>query len=934
MRRIFPLLAFLLFVFRAPAVLGLPDLQPYTPAGWDGPLVVGVVSQPQSNAASIFNNQTVYFNSAFANLSAEAIAVGFRVQYLLDGAPVGYYDKPAGMASMSATAVYGSLGLLSSGSHTLEMIIDYNASVAESNEANNIASNGFTVLGAGVPDIRIAPSSLTFDLAAPRPAGRTPAEAFDYDSANLVQTGTVPPFEIYWGPDADTLSPKERQAAIDSLKTGMREYEGPGGLGWIDFDSPSETTERKSAGFVVSKASGNLAFVINYNDGPNEGFNDPTIGAQRKAAFEAALQVWSDCLAGDVPVAINATLDPLAPGVLGSCGPLSIARNFANAPRSNIYYAIAQANQLAGMDLNPAISDIAATFSSDFNFYYGTDGNPGPGQYDFYTIILHEICHGLGFLSGVSSSTGGWEYTYPFVFDCSLQYGTLDFLGLSNANRLAAIVSGDLWWNGSKVLAARGDRVKMFAPNPYQPGSSVSHFDTSNSPNLLMEPAYTGVMHSIDSISKAAMEDMDWTPFANNVKSFTIYNDGADTLSVSAMALDTATAWIAWSPPAPLSIAPGSGETVTLTIDKASAPAGTTYRQLIVSSNDPDESETPLDLAILNGAAPVPDIRLDPGSLSFDLENGGATSQFVAIHNDGSAPLAVSGISLDVESPWLSWAPPPPYDIAAGGSQTITVSVDQPNTPLDDLARTMYFASDDPDENPAALVVGISNRSPDIRILPSSLTYDIAGATSMTQSFEIFNGGVAALNISDLSLNEPGDWISWTAGATPFAIAPSETREVFVAVDGAKHPLPSSSRQLRIASNDPDDGLVSVGIWVTKTPGEPDIRVEPMALSFDLRGGAPPPQTFTIFNDGVGELHVSAFEWNKAAPWLGCSPDAPFIVPAGGSLAIEAAAPSGQVSRQLSIASDDADENPTVVTITVDDGVQTGVESPLWSFYE
>ncbi|RFP13618.1 MULTISPECIES: PA domain-containing protein [unclassified Duganella] len=35
-------------------------------------------------------------------------------------------------------------------------------------------------------------------------------------------------------------------------------------------------------------------------------------------------------------------------------------------------------------------------------------------------------------------------------------------------------------------------RVLMYAPNPNQPGSSVSHYDTSAFPNLLMEPAING----------------------------------------------------------------------------------------------------------------------------------------------------------------------------------------------------------------------------------------------------------------------------------------------------------------------------------------------------------------------------------------------------------------------------------------------------------
>lgn len=42
---------------------------------------------------------------------------------------------------------------------------------------------------------------------------------------------------------------------------------------------------------------------------------------------------------------------------------------------------------------------------------------------------------------------------------------------------------------GGMAGADNAGRVMMFAPNPYQSGSSVSHFETSASPNLLMEPS-------------------------------------------------------------------------------------------------------------------------------------------------------------------------------------------------------------------------------------------------------------------------------------------------------------------------------------------------------------------------------------------------------------------------------------------------------------
>lgn len=48
---------------------------------------------------------------------------------------------------------------------------------------------------------------------------------------------------------------------------------------------------------------------------------------------------------------------------------------------------------------------------------------------------------------------------------------------------------GVLSFNTRKLAGADyGKRVFMFTPNPFQQGSSVSHFDTSAKPNLLMEP--------------------------------------------------------------------------------------------------------------------------------------------------------------------------------------------------------------------------------------------------------------------------------------------------------------------------------------------------------------------------------------------------------------------------------------------------------------
>jgi hypothetical protein len=54
--------------------------------------------------------------------------------------------------------------------------------------------------------------------------------------------------------------------------------------------------------------------------------------------------------------------------------------------------------------------------------------------------------------------------------------------------------------------------VRMFAPNPFQGGSSVSHFDVSATPNLLMEPAINPDLTSSIDLTDPVFRDIGWMP--------------------------------------------------------------------------------------------------------------------------------------------------------------------------------------------------------------------------------------------------------------------------------------------------------------------------------------------------------------------------------------------------------------------------------------
>jgi len=60
-------------------------------------------------------------------------------------------------------------------------------------------------------------------------------------------------------------------------------------------------------------------------------------------------------------------------------------------------------------------------------------------------------------------------------------------------------------------------RVMMYTPNPFQSGSSVSHFDVSCSPNLLMEPAVSDDLTSEVDLTRYAFEDIGWLPRTTGV---------------------------------------------------------------------------------------------------------------------------------------------------------------------------------------------------------------------------------------------------------------------------------------------------------------------------------------------------------------------------------------------------------------------------------
>ena len=118
---------------------------------------------------------------------------------------------------------------------------------------------------------------------------------------------------------------------------------------------------------------------------------------QARQAFEYAVSLWEAHLMSPVTVQVEATFEPLEEDVLGSAGP-RLTANFSASAFDDTWYPTAIADALVGQNVDTGSADIIASFNSEFDsWYFGTDGQTPTGQYDFVSVVLHELGHGLGF---------------------------------------------------------------------------------------------------------------------------------------------------------------------------------------------------------------------------------------------------------------------------------------------------------------------------------------------------------------------------------------------------------------------------------------------------------------------------------------------------------------------------------------------------------
>jgi hypothetical protein len=289
-------------------------------------------------------------------------------------------------------------------------------------------------------------------------------------------------------------------------------------------------------------------FEVKYNNFPE----------WAKKEVQTSIDVWSANFKSSVVISVDASWGRSSSwGVLGSARPGSFFSAFSGAPDPSLWYPSALANALAGRDLDKKNPEIIIQVNSAAAWNSRGDGAPSSNEYDLQSVFLHELGHGLGFLSNDAYDPffGLGSLDQPTPFDAYLQ--TSDGRRLADlptpSRELGTALTTSLVWNGTLGIKANsGIKPKMYTPARYEAGSSTSHLDEATFSKAGLDSVMTPnldpgeIFNEPGPLLLAMMEDMRNKPPAGVATDlpFSPRNAQAFTSNTSAL--------IAFDPPANL----------------------------------------------------------------------------------------------------------------------------------------------------------------------------------------------------------------------------------------------------------------------------------------------------------------------------------------------------------------------------------------------
>ncbi len=283
----------------------------------------------------------------------------------------------------------------------------------------------------------------------------------------------------------------------------------------------------------------------------------------------------------------------------------------------------------------------------------------------------------------------------------------------------------------------------------------------------------------------------------------------------------------------------GGSVQIMVTFDTTGLTPGVYPASLTVNSNDPDEPTVtvPVTLEVIPAE---PDISLVYLPLDMTLLPSETGTMFVHIENLGNADLVWS---LTDDAGWLSELPTG-GTIVAGDTKEVVITFNSTGLAAGFYQANIVISSNDPDQPDLTLPATLTVIEPDILITSPPLDMSLFPNETGTINFTIENIGTADL---EWSATDDAAWLSEQPASG--RLVPGGSTEVIVTFDAGNLSPGEYSGQITIASNDPDEPVITLDAILTINTPESDLAVIKTAdPSADV--GNPILYTLNVINNG------------------------------------------------------------------------------------
>ncbi len=532
----------------------------------------------------------------------------------------------------------------------------------------------------------------------------------------------------------------------------------------------SSSTVEPPAGFLEERARGlrlsRTQFAITYaaKGAKHSEYECGEWPAQAKEALNYATDIWAYYLRSTPKINIETcwVVSGMDADTLGTADEPDFRHDFAGAKKQKTWYTIALANSLHGSDLQPGHTDMYLSYNSKFGWYFGTDGQVPDGKYDFVSVVLHEITHGLGMFGTASvdgkTLNGSWgkkdgTNNYPDAWDGFIENGNkqslVDTQVFANPSEALAkeLTGQNLFFNGPGATQANGDKtVKIYAPAEWKDGSSYSHLDEQtfkDSEDSLMIPAIEPkkYKHSAGPVILGILSDMGWTATAYTLNVVMAGNKKGSVKATGLTCGSNSTCKGGYQ----------KGETVDIT---ATATSGSVFYGWTGCTSVSGS----VCRVTMNGSMTVtatfdsrPAASVSPGSINFGATDiaGPFTSRKITVTNKGTATLNITSVAVSGAFEARSNG-----CTSLAGNETCTVEVAPKPESADSYGTKtgkVVMTSNDP-HSPDTVKLSVNFSPPNISA-PSTVNFGTEPiGDSDTKTITVKNTGVSTLTLTNISL--------------------------------------------------------------------------------------------------------------------------------------------------------------------------------------